>query len=126
MLLLVRHAETAANARGHLLGRADPPAEPDRREQAAALAAWLPPADLVVSSPLRRARQTAAAARVAGARRRAVDRAGLRPVRRSPAGRDAGRDVAAVAGGRLVHPPGVEPDHEVGGARPRGMRRPGR
>ena len=60
MLLLVRHAETAANARGHLLGRADPPLSPLGQEQAAALAAWLPPVDVVVSSPLRRARQTAA------------------------------------------------------------------
>ena len=61
MLLLVRHAETAANARGHLLGRADPSLSPTGRAQATALAAWLPPADLVVCSPLRRARQTAAA-----------------------------------------------------------------
>ena len=61
MLLLVRHAETAPNALGHLLGRADPPLSPTGRAQAAALAAWLPPVDIVVSSPLRRARQTAAA-----------------------------------------------------------------
>ena len=61
MLLLVRHGETVANARGHLLGRADPPLSAIGREQAAAVAAWLPPADLVVSSPLRRARETAAA-----------------------------------------------------------------
>jgi broad specificity phosphatase PhoE len=61
MLLIVRHGATAANARGHLLGRADPPLSAAGRRQAAAVAAWLPPADLVVSSPLRRARQTAAA-----------------------------------------------------------------
>jgi broad specificity phosphatase PhoE len=59
VLLLVRHGETAANQRGHLLGRADPELSPRGREQAGALAAWLPPADLVVTSPLRRARQTA-------------------------------------------------------------------
>ena len=57
----MRHGETAANARGHLLGRADLPLNATGRTQAAALAGWLPPADLVVSSPLRRARQTAAA-----------------------------------------------------------------
>jgi broad specificity phosphatase PhoE len=61
VLLLVRHGETAANARGHLLGRADPPLSPTGRAQATALAGFLPRADVVVSSPLRRARQTAAA-----------------------------------------------------------------
>lgn len=61
VLLLVRHGETAANARGHLLGRADVPLSATGLTQAAALARWLPPADLVVSSPLQRARQTAAA-----------------------------------------------------------------
>jgi broad specificity phosphatase PhoE len=59
VLLLVRHGETAANVEGRLLGRADPPLTAKGRQQAAALATWLPPADLVVSSPLRRARQTA-------------------------------------------------------------------
>jgi broad specificity phosphatase PhoE len=61
VLLLVRHGETAANRLGHLLGRADPELSPHGRQQAAALAAWLPRADLVVTSPLRRARQTAEA-----------------------------------------------------------------
>lgn len=60
MLLLVRHGETASNARGHLLGRADPPLSPTGQRQADAMATWLPPADVVVSSPLMRARQTAA------------------------------------------------------------------
>jgi broad specificity phosphatase PhoE len=59
VLLLVRHGETTANRRGHLLGRADPELSPRGQEQARALAGWLPNADLVVTSPLRRARQTA-------------------------------------------------------------------
>jgi broad specificity phosphatase PhoE len=59
VLLLVRHGETASNALGHLLGRADPPLSATGERQAAELASWLPPVDLVVSSPLLRARQTA-------------------------------------------------------------------
>ena len=59
MLLLVRHGETLANRRGHLLGRADPPLTSIGWEQANALAAWLPRPDVIVSSPLLRARQTA-------------------------------------------------------------------
>ena len=61
MLLLVRHGQTAENARGLLLGRADPPLSPRGRRQAAALARLLPPEARVVSSPLRRARETAEA-----------------------------------------------------------------
>lgn len=61
MLLLVRHGETESNARGYLLGHADPPLSATGRRQAVELGEWLPPADLVVSSPLLRARQTAAA-----------------------------------------------------------------
>jgi broad specificity phosphatase PhoE len=61
VLLLVRHGETQDNVEGRLLGRADPPLTATGREQAAQLAATLPPPDLVISSPLRRARETAAA-----------------------------------------------------------------
>jgi broad specificity phosphatase PhoE len=61
MLVLVRHGETDANAAGLVLGRADPPLSPRGRVQAAALAAALAGADRVISSPLRRARETAAA-----------------------------------------------------------------
>ena len=61
VLLLVRHGETAANVDGLLLGRADPPLTPRGERQAAALAAALPPPDKVISSPLLRARKTAAA-----------------------------------------------------------------
>ena len=61
MLILVRHGETAANRAGQYLGRADPPLTARGREQAARLAGVLPPADHIVTSPLQRARQTAAA-----------------------------------------------------------------
>lgn len=64
-LLLVRHAESVANADGRLQGSGDAPLSPRGEEQARRLAAWLrdsgPPADVLVSSPLQRARQTAEA-----------------------------------------------------------------
>jgi broad specificity phosphatase PhoE len=59
MLWLVRHGQTAENARGLLLGRADPPLSEIGRRQAAALAQVVPPDARVISSPLRRARETA-------------------------------------------------------------------
>jgi broad specificity phosphatase PhoE len=59
MLYLVRHGQTAANADGLLLGRADPPLSELGREQAAGLAACVPAGVRVVASPLRRARETA-------------------------------------------------------------------
>jgi broad specificity phosphatase PhoE len=61
VLLLVRHGETAANVDGLLLGRADPPLTERGQAQARALAAALPAPARVVTSPLRRARDTAAA-----------------------------------------------------------------
>ncbi|HEX2263875.1 MAG TPA: histidine phosphatase family protein [Pseudonocardiaceae bacterium] len=66
MLILVRHGQVAANARGLLLGRADPPLTETGYRQARALAKALAPPIRVVSSPLLRARQTAAV--LAGAR----------------------------------------------------------
>lgn len=60
-LFLVRHGRTAANAGGLLLGRADPPLDDLGREQAAALASLVEAPALVVSSPLQRCRETAAA-----------------------------------------------------------------
>jgi broad specificity phosphatase PhoE len=60
VLILVRHGRTDANARGLLLGRLDPPLSDEGREQAAALTPRIPAAARVVSSPLRRARETAA------------------------------------------------------------------
>jgi broad specificity phosphatase PhoE len=61
MLFVVRHGQTAATAAGQLLGRADVPLTDIGRGQAEALAAALGPVDRVISSPLRRARDTAAA-----------------------------------------------------------------
>jgi broad specificity phosphatase PhoE len=61
VLLIVRHGQTQANADGLILGRADPALTDLGRRQAAALAAVLPAPALVVSSPLLRARETAAA-----------------------------------------------------------------
>ncbi len=61
MLYVVRHGQTDANARGLLLGRADPPLSDHGRRQAVALAAHLPQGAEVISSPLRRTVETAMA-----------------------------------------------------------------
>jgi broad specificity phosphatase PhoE len=61
MLHLVRHGRTDANAQGLLLGRADPPLSEEGRRQAGALTAMVPAGAQVVSSPLRRTRETAEA-----------------------------------------------------------------
>lgn len=61
LLILVRHGQTAANAAGLLLGQADPPLSERGQGQAQALAAALPHPARVISSPLLRARDTAAA-----------------------------------------------------------------
>ncbi len=61
MLIVVRHGRTAANAAGLLLGRLDVDLDDTGRAQAVALAAAIGPVDEVVTSPLARARQTAAA-----------------------------------------------------------------
>ncbi len=60
-ILVVRHGRTAANAGGLLLGRHDPSLDEQGRAQARALAAAIVAPDLVLSSPLARARETAAA-----------------------------------------------------------------
>lgn len=63
MLIVVRHGQTSANARGLLLGRADPSLDAIGRDQAAAVAAALTPVapgTRIVSSPLARCRETAA------------------------------------------------------------------
>jgi alpha-ribazole phosphatase len=62
VLIVVRHGQTDANASGLLLGRADPPLDATGRAQASAVAAALAPlarGTRVISSPLRRARETA-------------------------------------------------------------------
>lgn len=59
MLLIVRHGQTLANRDGLLLGRADPPLSDVGRQQVQRVAAALPTPDVVVSSPLGRAVETA-------------------------------------------------------------------
>ena len=61
MLILVRHGQTLTNAEGRLQGRSDPPLTELGRTQASALASVVHGATRVVCSPLRRARETAAA-----------------------------------------------------------------
>jgi 2,3-bisphosphoglycerate-dependent phosphoglycerate mutase len=62
-IILIRHGETAWNAERRLQGHLDIPLNPEGERQAALLAAALAhePIDLVVSSDLARARQTAQA-----------------------------------------------------------------
>ena len=60
MLVLVRHGRTAANANGLLLGRLDPPLDDLGKQQAHLLGQSLGSVRRVVSSPLARARETAA------------------------------------------------------------------
>jgi broad specificity phosphatase PhoE len=60
-LYLVRHGQTEPNLAGLLLGRADPPLTDVGRQQAMAIAGALPAPSRLISSPLRRARDTAAA-----------------------------------------------------------------
>jgi probable phosphoglycerate mutase len=61
VLVLVRHGEATANAAGLLLGRSDVPLTDRGRAQAAALAPHVGTVVGLVSSPLRRALDTAAA-----------------------------------------------------------------
>ncbi|MEI8241081.1 MAG: histidine phosphatase family protein [Actinomycetota bacterium] len=59
MLYLVRHGRTEANAGGRLQGRIDLPIDEVGRAQAQALVNVVPEPDVLVCSPLLRARQTA-------------------------------------------------------------------
>lgn len=61
MLILVRHGQTSANADGLLCGRADVPLTDLGVRQAKAVAAGIGTPARVISSPLQRARDTAAA-----------------------------------------------------------------
>jgi broad specificity phosphatase PhoE len=61
MLVIVRHGQTEANARGLLLGRSDPSLSDLGRRQARALAGSVPATGRVVASPLARTVETAAA-----------------------------------------------------------------
>ncbi len=71
MLVLVRHGEAAGNAAGVLLGRSDSPLTDRGRAQVAAVAGALGEITTVITSPLVRARHTAAA--LAGDLRVSVD-----------------------------------------------------
>ena len=59
MLIIVRHGRTAANAKGLLQGRVDNPLDSQGLEQAERIKGALGSVDVVVSSPLQRAVQTA-------------------------------------------------------------------
>jgi broad specificity phosphatase PhoE len=61
VLILVRHGRTALNATGRLQGRIDEPLDEIGRKQAAIVAEHIGPVDVLVSSPLRRATETAEA-----------------------------------------------------------------
>lgn len=61
MLILVRHGRTALNAAGRLQGRIDEPLDDVGRAQAAAIAAHVGAVDVLISSPLTRATETAEA-----------------------------------------------------------------
>jgi broad specificity phosphatase PhoE len=61
MLILVRHGRTVVNAARCLQGRSDNPLDELGLAQARFVAASIGPVDRVISSPLRRAQQTAAA-----------------------------------------------------------------
>jgi broad specificity phosphatase PhoE len=61
MLIVLRHGRTEANRAGELLGRRDPSLDETGRAQAAAAGAVLPAGARVISSPLARCRETAAA-----------------------------------------------------------------
>ena len=59
MLILVRHGRTALNAEGRLQGRIDEPLDDVGRDQAKAVVAHVGEVDELISSPLRRAMETA-------------------------------------------------------------------
>jgi broad specificity phosphatase PhoE len=61
MLILARHGRTAANAQGLLQGRMDLPLDEVGQEQARKIAVALAAVDVVISSPLLRAVETAEA-----------------------------------------------------------------
>jgi broad specificity phosphatase PhoE len=121
VLILVRHGQTSANRRGLLLGRSDPPLCDAGREQADALARTLPAATRVISSPLDRARETAATIAAAsgtgveiddrwieldygaldGCPASALDAEGWRAWRDDPAHVPAGGESVAAVGARV-------------------------
>ena len=100
MLILVRHGESSANAQGLLVGRSDVELTEKGRAQAVSVRRLLHgPVRSLRTSPLRRARDTAAALAldVPAEVDRALDRGGLRRVRLPTPGRRSRRGVARVA-----------------------------
>ncbi|TVQ33543.1 MAG: histidine phosphatase family protein [Geminicoccaceae bacterium] len=116
-VLLVRHAPTAWNEAGRLQGRADPPLSPQGR---AVLAHWRLPqpfaAAPILTSPLRRAQETAAAFGAAEVEPRLIEMDwGAWEGRRLGELRDADPDgMAAIeARGLDLRPPGGECPRDV-------------
>ncbi len=58
-LLMIRHAQSEWNAQGRWQGRADPPLSELGKSQTRQVVEQLGPVDMIVSSPLERARHTA-------------------------------------------------------------------
>jgi glucosyl-3-phosphoglycerate phosphatase len=107
-LILVRHGQSTYNAEHRLQGQADPPLSELGRREAAALAPALAgfPAERVLVSDLRRARETAELAGYAGAR---------------PEARWREIDVGEWQGRKIVElPPGAEPSWRGGEVTPPG------
>jgi broad specificity phosphatase PhoE len=73
VLIIVRHGRTDANAAGLLQGHLDRPLDPHGVEQAQAIAEVLAGVDRILTSPLTRARQTAAAIAERGGQEVSVD-----------------------------------------------------
>jgi glucosyl-3-phosphoglycerate phosphatase len=108
-LILVRHGQSTWNAEGRLQGQADPPLSALGREEALALAPLLPAFDRVMTSDLRRARETAEALGYPDALPSAV-------WREIDVGEWAGRPLAEL-------PPGEEPSWRGGDLVPPGAER---
>ena len=131
VLVLVRHGQTEANARGLLLGRADPPLSELGQRQAAALATRVPEDARVIASPLTPDRGDRPCVRASGRGRRTLDRARLRQLRRPGGGGGTRRRLEGVAGrsalrarrGRVARHPRPPGAGGVRGAARRGARR---
>ena len=126
MLVLVRHGQTDANARGLLLGRADPSLSDLGRAQARALAAMVPADARVVASPLARTVETATAfGRPVDVDERWIE-LDYGTFDGRPIGEVPGRDLAALAERSRFRARGRRIDRGPRRARPRRVRRPRR
>lgn len=113
VLLLVRHGQTEANRAGLHLGRADPPLTDHGHAQAERLTRCLPPPELIISSPLRRARATAAVLATRSGSAIEIDERWIEldygPLDLRPVGADLPRDVLdRWRDDPAFAPPGVE------------------